>query len=99
MTEFLRKRADGSPRLDRLVAESLQLIHGNTGSIHVRDLLKRLRVSERQFERRFSRAIGIPASLYLRIRRLEEAVRLMKAGRAERLSDISYDLGYNHQSH
>lgn len=99
VTRFLRKRASGSPRTDSLVAESLRLIHGNTGSIHVRDLLKRLNVSERQFERRFSRAVGVPASLYLRIMRFQQAVRLMKAGRAERLSEIAYDLGYTDQSH
>jgi AraC-like DNA-binding protein len=58
-----------------------------------------LTVSERQFERRFMRAVGIPASLYLRITRFQEAVRLMKAGRIERLADIAYELGYTDQSH
>jgi AraC-like DNA-binding protein len=99
VTQFLKKRADTSPPVDLLVAESLRLIHGNTGSIHVRDLLKRLNVSERQFERRFSRAVGISPSRYLRITRFQEAVRLMKACRAERLSDIAYDLGYTDESH
>jgi len=99
VTKFLRKRADESPRADSLVAQSLRMIHENTGAIHVRDLLKRLSVSERQFERRFGRTVGIPASLYLRIMRFQEAVQLMKAGRVERLSDIAYELGYTDQSH
>ena len=99
VTKFLRSRADGLPRTDLLIAEGLQLIHRNTGSIRVRDLVKRLRVSERQFERRFSRAVGVPASLYLRTMRFEQAVRLMKAGRTERLSNVAYDLGYTDQAH
>ena len=99
ITQFLRTWADASPRADSLVAQSLRLIHENIGSMHVRHLLKILNVSERQFERRFGRAVGIPASLYLRIMRFQEAVRLMKAGRIERLSDMAYDLGYTDQSH
>lgn len=99
VTDFLLRKADEPRRADLLVAESLRWIHGNPGLIHVRDLLKRLRISERQFERRFRRAIGIPASLYLRIVRLEEAMRLMRAGRLDKLSDVAYELGYTDQSH
>jgi AraC-like DNA-binding protein len=99
VTQFLSTRADASPRADPIVTQALRLIHDNMASTHVRHLLKLLNVSERQFERRFARTIGIPASLYLRIMRFQEAVRLMKAGRVERLSDMAYDLGYTDQSH
>lgn len=99
ITRFLTMRADASPRADSLVAEGLRLIHGNIGSIHVRELLKRLNVSERQFERRFGRSVGTPASRYIRITRFQEALRRMKAGRVARMSDMAYDLGYTDQSH
>jgi AraC-like DNA-binding protein len=99
VTHFLTTRAEASPPADSLVAEGLRLIHENIGSIHVRQLLKRLNVSERQFERRFGRTVGMPASRYIRITRFQEAVRLMKAGRVARLSDMAYDLGYTDQSH
>ncbi len=99
LTQFLMAKASTSRQNDSLVAQSLQLIHGNAGSIHVRDLFKHVNVSERQFERRFARSTGVPASFYLRIWRFQEAVRLMKAGQFERLSDIAYDLGYTDQSH
>ena len=99
VTQLLTKRATTSPRSDSLIAQSLRLIHESTGSMHVRDLVKRLNVSERQFERRFGRTVGVPPSLYLRIMRFQETVRLMKSGRIERLADVAYDLGYTDQSH
>jgi AraC-like DNA-binding protein len=99
LTHFLIAKANASRHEDSLVGHSLRLIHQNIGFIQVRDLLKDLNVSERQFERRFARTTGVPASLYLRIARFQEAVRLMKAGQFERLSDIAYDLGYTDQSH
>ncbi len=99
LTHFLMANAHTSRQTDSLVAQSLRLIHGSAESIKVRALIKHLNVSERQFERRFARTTGVPASTYLRIRRFEEAVRLMKARQFERLSDIAYDLGYTDQSH
>lgn len=90
---------NASPRADSLVALGLQLIHERKGSVDVLQLLKRLHVSERQFERRFSRAVGIAASRYIRIMRFQEAVRLMKAGIVGKLPDMAHDLGYTDQSH
>jgi AraC-like DNA-binding protein len=98
LTRFLMAKADAPRQHDSLVAQSLWLIHGSVGT-RVRDLFKHVHVSERQFERRFARVTGVRASFYLRIRRFQEAVRLMKAGQFERLSDIAYDLGYTDQSH
>jgi AraC-like DNA-binding protein len=96
---FPDARIDGSSRHDVLVNASFRLIHASAGTIKVRDLLKELPVSERQFERRFGRAVGVSAKFYLRIVRFEEAVRRMRTGGFRRLSDIAYDLGYSDQSH
>ena len=62
-------------------------------------MLKRLNVSERQFERRFVRAVGVSPHHYIRIVRFQEAMRLIKANQFERLSDVAYDLNYVDQSH
>ncbi len=99
LSEFLRVRVDGSGPEDLLVTESLRLIQHGIRSIRVPHLLKRLKVSERQFERRFVRAIGVSPHQYIRIVRFREAVRLMRANRFERLSDVAYDLHYVDQSH
>ena len=99
LTRFLTAKAEGGRRKDELVTQSLRLIGRNVGAMHVRNLLKLLNVSERQFERRFARAVGVPASFYVRVMRFQEAIRLMQAGRFGRLIDIAYDLGYMDQSH
>jgi AraC-like DNA-binding protein len=99
LSRFLRTKAEGLRQNDSLVTKSLRLIDESIGSLHVQDLLRRLNVSERQFERRFLRAVGVRPSLYLRITRFQEAVRLMKAERFERLSDMACNLGYTDQSH
>jgi AraC-like DNA-binding protein len=99
LSAFLRAHVDGAGPEDVLVTESLRLIRNGIRSIRVPHLLKCLKVSERQFERRFVRAIGVPPHKYIRIVRFREALRLMRANRFERLSDVAYDLNYVDQSH
>jgi AraC-like DNA-binding protein len=99
LSHFLRAHVAGARPEDALVTESLRLIHRRIRSIRVRQLLKCLNLSERQFERRFVRAVGVTPHLYIRIVRFQEAVRLIKTKQFERLSDVAYDLNYADQSH
>lgn len=99
LSEFLRAHVDRSGSEDALVTESLRLIRKGIRSIRVPSLLKCLNVSERQFERRFVRAIGVSPHHYIRIVRFREAMRLIRTNQFERLSDVAYDLNYVDQSH
>jgi AraC-like DNA-binding protein len=84
---------------DPVVALSLSLVQRHVCTIRIPQLLKQLMVSERQLERRFTRAIGVSPHQYLRILRFQEAVRLLRAGRFDRLSDLACELNYVDQSH
>ena len=84
---------------DLLVEGALQRIHANPATVTVNALVRDLRVSERQFERRFSQTVGVPARSYIRVARLNAAIRLIKTGRHERLTDIAHASGYYDQSH
>jgi AraC-like DNA-binding protein len=99
LTQFLVRRIDRARADDKPVSRSLRLIHSQIRSIRVPHLLYALKLSERQFERRFLRAVGVSPHHYIRIMRFQEAVRLMKTRQFDRLSDIAYDLNYADQSH
>ena len=91
-----RKRVETK---DDLVEESLALIHRSACRITVRTLLKHLDISERQFERRFSQAVGISPRTYIRLKRFNEAIRLMKTGQYNTLTEVAYALNFHDQSH
>jgi AraC-like DNA-binding protein len=99
LTSFLLAQLKQEKTRDKLVEESLNLIHKNIGSITVKNLLERLNISERQFERRFSQTVGISPQLYIRVKRFNEAMRLMKTRQFERLTDVAYALNFYDQSH
>src|SRR5215207_4214181 len=99
LTNFLIAKYKEANERDPLVEESLHLIHKRNGPIHVRTLAKHLEISERQFERRFGQTVGISPHSYIRVRRFNEALRLMKTGHYETLTEIAYALHFHDQSH
>jgi AraC-like DNA-binding protein len=99
LSNFLLTKFEQAKTRDVLVEESLRLIHKNIPSINVRFLVDYLDISERQFERRFSQAVGLLPQSYLRVKRFNEAIRLMKTRQFERLTDVAYALNFHDQSH
>jgi AraC-like DNA-binding protein len=81
------------------VEESLRYIHSNISNITVKDLLGQLYISERQFEKKFVQAVGVSPQFYIRVKRFNEAMRLIDSGQFERLSDVAQALNYFDQSH
>ncbi len=86
-------------RRDELVEASLASIHKRIETISVHELAETLNISRRQFEKRFSRVVGMPPKLYIRIKRVNEALHLIRTGQYERLSDIAYALNFYDQPH
>jgi AraC-like DNA-binding protein len=99
LTRFLVAKFEDARTRDTLIEEGLHLIHKNVSSITVKYLLEDLNISERQFERRFSQTVGLSPQSYIRVKRFNEAIRLMKTGQYERLTDIAYTLNFHDQSH
>jgi AraC-like DNA-binding protein len=99
LSDFLVAKFKQEQPRDPLVEESLRLIHTNSGALHVRDLLDALTISERQFERRFTQAVGLTPQVYLRVKRFNEAIRLIKTRRLARLTDMASALNFFDQSH
>jgi methylphosphotriester-DNA--protein-cysteine methyltransferase len=99
LTEFLVTHLKKERTRDKLIEESLRLIHQDTACNSVKFLLEYLSISERQFERRFNQAVGISPQSYMRVKRFNEAIRLLKTRQYKKLTDIAYTLNYYDQSH
>lgn len=56
-------------------------------------------ISERQFERKFSQAIGLTPSYYKRMLRFEIALNRIQHSHYRSLAELAYELGYSDQSH
>lgn len=99
---FLQTRFEAAKRThvqDRLVEESLYLIHQHSGSVSVKNLLDRLGISERQFEKRFRQTVGLSPQFYIRVKRFNAALRLMQKHQSGTLTDLAHSLNFYDQSH
>jgi AraC-like DNA-binding protein len=81
------------------IETALHLIHENVSYITIGYLLEYLCLSERQFERRFAQSVGVSPKFYIRVKRVNEALRLMDSGQYERLSDVAHAMNFHDQSH
>lgn len=99
LTNFLASKRRQATTHDRLIEESLRIIHDHVGYVTVKYLLDCLKISERQFEKRFSQTVGLSPQFYIRVKRFNEVVRLMQTGHYERLTDIAQSLNFYDQSH
>lgn len=99
LTSFLVAQLKQEKPRDTFVEESLRLIHQHIGAIQVKSLLDHLHISERPFERRLSQTVGVPPQVYIRVKRFNEAIRLIKTGQCEVLTTVAHALGFHDQSH
>ena len=99
LTDFLCRKLEQANGYDPLIKESLDFIDQNFGCVTINSLVKRFYISRRQFEKRFVREVGIPPQFYIRVKRFNEAMKLIDSGKYETLADVAYALGFFDQSH
>jgi AraC-like DNA-binding protein len=94
-TQLQNERAQADPVTRYAVAR----MEESSGAIALKDLRDDLQLSERTFERRFERQIGIPPKLFSRVCRFQASLAQMRLRRYDSLSDVAFDNGYADQSH
>jgi AraC-like DNA-binding protein len=99
LNHFLMDTMKQTNKRDELIEMTLGYIQSHITNISVKELLDVVHLSERQFQKRFSRVVGMPPHLYIRVRCINEALRMMHSGQYDRLSDVAYALNYFDQSH
>jgi AraC-like DNA-binding protein len=95
---FLIRRCSMLSSPDGITTAAL-LILRRRGCIQVPALAQRAGISARQFERRFTRDVGLPPKLYARIARFEAALESKALSTVESWTDVANRLGYFDQMH
>ncbi len=96
---FLTRKMEETNNRDEWIERILEFIRERVSSITVKEIVAAFPISERQLQKRFARVVGMSPQLYIRIVRVNEALRLMKSGGFERFVDIACALNYFDQSH
>lgn len=84
---------------EAIVEDSLQQINLWPAGSSVERLHQQYKISERQFLRVFSRAVGVSPYRYYQTLRFQRGLKLLQEGYNETKAGLAYDLGYADQSH
>lgn len=98
LNDFLAAKR-GHAQRDVQIEEGISLVDKHISTISVEKLCQHSGLSERQFERRFKQVVGVPPHFYIRVRRINRALKLMDSGKYERLVDIAHAFNFHDQSH
>lgn len=97
--DFIRKQMEKHAYKDSAIMHSILQIKKNRGDLQVYTLYNDLQISERQFQRRFKRQVGLTPKLFSRIIRFQSAFNQVHSQNYRQLSDVAFDNGYADQSH
>lgn len=99
LERFLVEASARAPGRDTVIEDAVAFIEEHVATATVKDLVDFLGIPERQLQKRFAKVVGGSPLQFIRVKRVNEALRLMRTGRYERLTDVAYALNYFDQSH
>jgi AraC-like DNA-binding protein len=99
MERFLEDKQAQAPGRDIAIEKAVAFIEDHVATATVKGLLDFLDMPERQLQKRFAKVVGGSPQQFIRVKRVNEALRLMGTGQYDRLSDVAYALNYYDQSH
>ncbi|MFY0598248.1 MAG: AraC family transcriptional regulator [Cyclobacteriaceae bacterium] len=95
---FLNKLKDTST-IDHIVKSTIDTLYLTKGSMPISSILKDQLSVRRNFERKFSKQIGISPKQLGKVIRLQAALKMILNGESESLTKIAYESEYYDQAH
>jgi len=97
LSDYLQKRLLKIKNKDIIIATAVKHVICSAETNTVEQLAARFNLSERQFNRKFKEYAGFSPKMYMRLTRLNKAIKQQAANKP--LSRIAYECGYYDQSH
>lgn len=85
--------------LDFTISKAIQKIITKKGQLSISELYNEVNLTERTFERRFFKAVGIKAKQFAKIIQFQQSLEQLTKQDYTKLSDIVYSNGFADQSH
>ncbi len=98
LSSFISRQAKTAKEEDKLVQHCSSLIKAGAFNMRIAHLANSYGISERQLERRFKEAIGLPPKLFMRMMKFQHALKQIAGGTSKNFCDIAYEFSYSDQS-
>jgi AraC-like DNA-binding protein len=98
LENFLIKRLIHNSEFER-VEHAIKTIENSKGQIKAQDIAREVCLGIKQFERTFSKYVGINPKTYASIIRLQNVIQMKRMHKNSNMSQLAFDNGYYDQSH
>lgn len=99
LSHFIFTQIESNKRDCEIIRYATDIIMQNSNTDVLSQLLEKLHLTERTFQRIFKKYVGITANKYRRICQHYFAFSHLKSGHFEKLTDVAFTNGYFDQSH
>lgn len=96
---FIAQHIESNRKECEIISHSTDLMMENSDTEILSQLLEKLQLTERTFQRIFKKYVGITPNQYRRICQFQFAFSQLKGNHFEKLTDVAYGNGYFDQSH
>ena len=96
---FLAERYEENRSDDVELDEAIRRIRNSGGQLALSDLCQDLAISEKQLQRKFLPAVGIPPKAFSRVSRFLDICKRMSEFRDKTLAELAHHCGYFDQAH
>lgn len=97
--EFLLGRAKNSHLIPNYISDALDIIEENNGYIPVERIVKKLKISDRQFRRKFNQVIGLSPKVYCEILNAHFIITNMQQKNYKSIQDLANNSHYYDLAH
>lgn len=81
------------------IQEAISLILKSDGQMKINEVLKKVFMSERTFERLFKAQVGLNPKQFARIVQFQKSMSILSSSNFEKLTEVGHDSGFSDQSH
>jgi AraC-like DNA-binding protein len=96
---WLHLQAHSRPAADAATSYAIEQLAASEGRASIRDIRRRVQLTERSLERRFAQHVGVSPRMFARICRFRAAYRQLRHRGFGELTALAYDLDFADQSH
>lgn len=99
ISSYLIRRKKQAVFSDEGILNCVRHIVKYKGAVAIDHVVQGTGISNRQFDRKFQTAVGIPPKVFSRLIRFQSTLQIPRSGKTKNLTTLALDAGYYDQSH
>ena len=99
LEDFLFERSQLALPSNGYIENALQIMEKYNGSIQINELIKKVGIGERQFDRKFREIVGITPKCYSKILQLHYVIKLMNSKKYSSAKELAYQAEFYDLAH